>query len=168
MEDAVGAFNSFINAQRDLELLDEVFVTLASFDHEYTVVFDRLPLDEVPELTVSDVRPRGSTSLNDAIGRLVTGSKYPDNDTILLIQTDGYENSSTEFNPSDIKKLIQAKEDLGWDVNFIGAGIDAFSISEGLGFKFDKSYTVSANSCGMADFSNTISASTTLYRNSKL
>lgn len=168
MPEAVGAFNSFIQTQKDLDLNDEVTVTLASFDNNYEVVFDRVPLTEVPDLTVEMVRPRGMTALNDAIGKLVNGARYPERDTLLLIQTDGYENSSQEYTSKVIKSLIKEKEAAGWGVNFIGAGVDAFSISNNLGFTASKSYTVDATTDGMLDLSATMSFNSTTYRTSKI
>jgi hypothetical protein len=167
MHEAVGAFNSFIEAQKALDTNDKVKVTLACFDNEYEVVFDRVPLQDVPELTVPMVQPRGMTGLNDAIGKLVNGAKYPSRDTVLLIQTDGYENASNEYTSSQIKELIEAKEAAGWDVNFIGAGIDAFSVSEGLGFKLNKSLSIEASAEGMQDFGACMAATTTMYRAAK-
>ena len=167
MPEAVGAFNSFIKAQQELESNDKVKVTLAAFDDRYELIFDRVKLNEMPELTVDMVQPRGLTALNDSIGKLISGAKYPLRDTVLLVQTDGFENASQEYSPNRIKQLIEEKEAAGWDVNFIGAGIDAFSVSEGLGFSLHKSHTVAANSQGMADFGATMAATTSIYRTSK-
>lgn len=169
MPEAVGAFNAFIEEQRELSLDDKVKVTLASFDNNYEVVFDRVPLDEVRELTVEDVQPRGLTALNDSIAELINNSKYPERDTILLIQTDGYENASKEYSTTAIKELVDAKKDSGWDVNFIGAGLSDASVNlMASAMGINKSFAVEASASGMADFKAHLSAETTLYRSSKL
>jgi hypothetical protein len=167
IHEAVAAFNTFIEAQKALDTNDKVKVTLACFDDRYELVFDRVDLHNLPELTVAMVQPRGMTGLNDAIGKLVNGAKYPSRDTVLLVQTDGYENASQEYTAKQIKELIEAKETAGWDVNFIGAGIDAFSVSKGLGFSQLKSLSIDANAEGMQAYGASIAATTTMYRNAK-
>lgn len=171
IEEAVGAFNTFIEEQRELskDLDDKVKVTLASFDNHYEVVFDRVKLDKVPELTVEQVMPRGMTGLNDAIGKLITEAKHPDRDTIVLIQTDGYENASQEFSGEQIKELVAKKESEGWDFTFIGAGLNdevVKKMAEDRGFM--KSFAVAASADGMDLYKDSISMTTTAYRASKV
>lgn len=166
MDEAVGAFNTFIETQRKLELDDDVTVTLASFDYEYSVVFDRVKLKDVPVLTREMVEPRGMTALYDSIGKLITGTKYPDRDTVLLIQTDGAENASQEFKHADILALIKEKEKAGWDVNFIGANIDV-GVGIALGFAPNKVLNVAASASGMADYGAALTLNTVAYRSSK-
>lgn len=170
MKEAVGAFNTFIEEQRKAGLDDKVKVTLAAFDNKYEVVFDRVDIDDLPELTVDQVQPRGMTALNDAIGNLITGAKHPDRDTVLLIQTDGWENASQEFTGAQIKDLVKEREEAGWDVNFIGAGLndeDVKAMGEGYGFALDKSISVKGSADGMSDFKDHISGTTLNYRSSK-
>lgn len=162
MEEAVGAFNNFIQTQRDLGTNDEVQVTLATFDDRYEVVLDKVPLEEVPDLTINEVMPRGMTALRDSMAKLIGSAEG--NDVVLLVQTDGHDNMSQEMTPNAIKELVKAKEKAGWDVNFIGAGIDAFGTSEHLGFSSLKSYTVDASARGMQNFGSTMSANTSAYR----
>ena len=150
--EAVGSFNEFINQQKEINDNNVVLVTLAAFDDKYEVVFDKVLLEKLPELTVDMVKPRGMTALNDAIGKLINSSENSDRPTVLLIQTDGMENASQEYNSSDIKKLIEQKEEAGWDVNFIGAGMDSFEVERMAlerGFKLDKTITVSKDASGM-------------------
>lgn len=129
IDEAVGAFNSFITEQKEANKDKKVFVTLAAFDDKYETVFNRININKVPELTVEMVSPRGMTALNDAIGNIITSAKYPKRPTILLIQTDGHENASKEHTDETVKKLIQAKEGDGWDVKFIGAGLDEITVN---------------------------------------
>jgi len=167
IEEAVGAFNAFIGEQRELGVDDVVKVTLAAFDDKYEVIYDRVALDKVKELTVSDVRPRGMTALYDSIGKLIMGAKYPTRDTILLIQTDGHENMSKEFNQTAIKAMIKEREAMGWDVNFIGAGIDAVEEGSKFGISANKAYSVTSDAAGMDMFKTNISCATASYRSNK-
>lgn len=167
IDEAVNAFNTFIEEQKKINLNDNVFVTLASFDDRYEVVFDRVNINKLPKLTVSMVQPRGMTALNDAIGKLINGAKYPKRPTVLLIQTDGMENASHEFSTAGIKVLIERKQKDGWDVNFIGAGLseEQVQIDATLrGIKLDKAVSFNASAAGMESLKNYYSVTTTSYR----
>lgn len=80
----------------------------------------------------------GGTPLYDAIGTTIqmidTAAKEFDR-VALVIQTDGEETSSKEFTAAHIKQLLTDKQEgEGWLVIFIGAGMEAYSQAEGLGF----------------------------------
>ena len=45
--------------------------------------------------------------------------------TMVVITTDGMENASRRYTKGDIKRLIEAKKESGWEFIFIGANIDA-------------------------------------------
>lgn len=166
MEEAVGAFNSFIETQKLENKDNKVFVTLAAFDDKYEVVFNRININKLKELKVDMVRSRGMTSLNDAIGNIITSAKYPKRPTILLIQTDGHENSSKEYTSEMVKKLISEKEEDGWDVNFIGAGLDQQSVTQMAferGIDPTKVLSVTKNTTGMDDLTTFYSNATSSY-----
>jgi len=166
MNEAVGAFNSFIEKQRALDVNDKVKVTLAAFDDQYDIIFYRVKLEEIPTLTLDMIPTRGMTALYDSIGKLITRAKYPKRDTILLIQTDGFENASVEFTNDTVRKLIKKKEKAGWDVNFIGAGIDETQAMN-MGIQKDKFIGVAASSVGMAAYASSLTSATSAYRTSK-
>lgn len=166
MQEAIGAFNNFIKEQRELDVNDKVKVTLAAFDDRYELIFDRVKLEDLPELTNEMVYARGMTALYDSVGKLITEAKYPNRDTVLLIQTDGHENGSREFTNESIRKLIKKKEKAGWDVNFIGAGIDEKQAMD-MGIARHKFVNVAASAVGMNDYASNISSLTACYRMSK-
>lgn len=163
MNEAVGSFNGFMSEQRKIE--GEVEVTLHAFDNRVETIFDGVNLQEISELTVDQVKPRGMTSMYDAIGHAIVTSTAEN--SIVLIQTDGEENSSKFFTAASIKKMIELKESMGWDFHFIGAGIDAVTAGAKFGVKSDKCMSLGANARGMADMGAYFSTSSTLYRSSK-
>lgn len=122
-------FNELINGQKNEP--GTARVTLAQFDNVYEVVYQNKPLDEVPPL---NLQPRGMTALNDGIGRLVTeiGSELAalkederPGLVVVVIMTDGLENSSREWTAATIKELITQQEaGYGWKFIFLGSGID--------------------------------------------
>lgn len=165
VDEAVGAVNGFFDEQRNSEIEGEVYVTLASFDTSYDVLFDKKPLPYLGNLTVDMVRPRGMTALNDSIAKLIHSKEDNENKTVLLVMTDGFENSSIEYSPDAIKKLVSQKEIEGWDVNFIGAGLskqDVDTMTTHLGFTKGASFDKSQE--GMKEYQTYMSVTTNSVR----
>lgn len=109
-------------------------LSLADFDSQepFRTVIDGVPISEVLDLTESDYRPRGGTPLLDAIGRAVErldarAAQLPDEDQVLVILTDGYENASTDYTHARIARLLEARQEAGWAVLFLGANQDSFA-----------------------------------------
>jgi hypothetical protein len=161
--DVIGSYNTFIEQQQKEP--GEAEVTLVLFDTQYEVVYDKMDLKNVPELTSKEYFARGNTSLLDAIGRAV--STCDSKDAMVLIQTDGEENSSCEYTKDMIKKLIDDKENLGWDFIFLGANIDAISAGGSFGMKCGKSFQYDATGSGVTQAFSAMSNATTSYRSSK-
>lgn len=166
MTETVGAFNGFIDGQKKLE--GTANVTLYSFDNVVETVFDNVPLDSMKELTIDQVKPRGMTSLYDAIGEAIVRSTAEK--AIVLIQTDGEENSSHSFTSASIKEMIKIKESMGWEFHFLGSGIDAWAAGNKFGIRKEFAYSLDGatgvrGAMGAAgDIGATLNASTTLYR----
>lgn len=79
-------------------------------------------------LAATEIRPRGMTALFDAVGR-ITNQMLQDNPerAVLVILTDGAENSSKEWKKDRIKTRLDEIKAKGWQVAFIGADFDAFT-----------------------------------------
>lgn len=139
-DDVEGGYTELIKAQK--KEIGECTFTLITFDNEYSVEVDNQPIGEVSEEL--SVGPRGMTALRDAIGKSVTElggqlSNMKENDrpekVLFVIQTDGLENSSKEWNQEGIEKLIKQQEDkYNWQFLFLGANTDAMSNASNLGF----------------------------------
>ena len=141
--DTIGGFNTFLQSQQT-DQNGQCFMNLYQFDHEYQVTYQNLPIKEAPFLTTDTFIPRGQTALLDAIGRTISCVKV-DNQTetknIVVILTDGYENSSSEFNYKTISNMIMEKEKSGWEFVFLGANQDAIKTAAGLGIKKNSAMT---------------------------
>ena len=83
--------------------------------------------------------PNGSTALNDAIGESISFIKEKvgpalsdaDADVIVLIMTDGFENSSQVYSAKAAKELMEACEETGkWNFLFLGAGLDVTEVTQ--------------------------------------
>lgn len=89
--------------------------------------------------------PRGNTPLYDAVGLAIGALEtmkavHKANKVVLMIQTDGQENSSREFSGAAIKALIAKRQAEGWEFIFMGADLtNTYAMSAGLGMRADNS-----------------------------
>jgi len=127
-DDTIGGFNSFVNDQKQFGGT----LTLIQFDHEYQMAYERTKIDEVAPLCRKTYRPRGSTALLDAIGRLIKDWKGSSNPSVVIL-TDGQENASHKFTKAHIKDLIEQKTKEGWTFAYLGANQDAFAEAGSIG-----------------------------------
>lgn len=145
-DDVAGGFAAFLDEQRAEE--GAVTVDLSRFDSVYETVYRDVPIDQVPPL---DLRPRGSTALLDAMGRLITSldeeiaalaeTERPDT-VIVAIMTDGRENASREWTRPAIKSLVEEQSHRhGWQFLYMGADQDAVEVGTGLGVKGEHAVT---------------------------
>ena len=144
--DTEGGFAAFIEEQR--KSAGECRVTLAQFDNQYDVVYSDRALADVPPL---DLKPRGSTALLDAMGRLVTSAGaelagLPEDrrpgTVIVAVMTDGHENASREWSHAAIKALVdQQTKDYSWQFLYMGADQDAIEVGMSLGVSAAASVT---------------------------
>lgn len=165
--EVINSFNHFVREQKNLPITsNEDKLTLVLFDDKYEVVYDRIPLPSVPALTPDTYYVRGMTGLNDAIGKAVYSVSHSKTNVIVLIQTDGMENASKEFRSEQIKQLIKEKERLGWEFNFVGAGLDAFNQgTQAYGISIANCLNVSATRGGVQTSFKNFGGQATNYRN---
>lgn len=105
------------------------------------------------------------TALNDAIGKTINDVNQFGTNVVVLIQTDGQENSSKEYKLDRIKSLIKEKEKLGWEFNFVGAGLDAFN--QGAAYGMFNNVHVSATNLGVKDSFGFLESQCSNYRNNQ-
>ncbi len=127
-KDTIDGFNGFIEKQAAKN--HNILVTVILFNGKYEVLYARKPISEVKPLTNKEYYVRGSTALLDAIGRTVNTYREEANHAMCIITTDGYENSSREFDKAQIKDMV---ENSGWEFVYIGADIDAYSEASDIG-----------------------------------
>ena len=140
--DTIGGFNATISDQKTLE--EETRVTTILFDNFFEILHDRIDLQNLPTLTEKDYFVRGSTALYDAvalgINKIVNVQKQTKQDgradkVIMVIITDGYENSSRETNAVMLHKMIDGCKKDGWEFLFLGADIDAQAAAGAIGIE---------------------------------
>jgi hypothetical protein len=151
--DTEGGFDGFIEEQRKLP--GRVDVTLAQFDTEFDWVWRNAPIADVPPLKLE---PRGATALLDAIGKLVTdvGNELTDRPehlrpglVVVVIATDGQENSSRHWTVEQVRELITQQQDVyGWRFLFLGANMDAVATGSAYGIPTAASMTYTPDAFG--------------------
>jgi hypothetical protein len=113
-------------------------ITLAVFDAQDGFQFDVLrksvDAEDWRDITNREVSPRGMTPLYDAIGRIVSvAEKDSPEKAVIVIMTDGEENSSTEMDKKAAKAALDRVRAKGWEVVFLGAEFSNFDDAEGVG-----------------------------------
>lgn len=171
--DVEGGFRAFVKEQRTLP--GTCNVTLVHFDtHAIDTVYTGKPIAEVPDL---ELVPRGGTPLLDAVGQTVTKldaalaalppEQRPEQVMVLVI-TDGQENSSREFRLADVKRLIETHqgEPHRWAFVYLGANVDAFAEAGGMGIPLFAAAPYAADAAGVHAAFVAASANLASYRSS--
>ena len=154
-DEALGSVNAYAEAVgkvEDGEADDlETTVTLAVFDHQEGFQFDVLRQNVEPDawskVTNDEVSPRGMTPLFDAINRTITMAEADNPEkAVIVIMTDGHENSSREVTRQGAKAALDRAEARGWEVVFLGAEFASFGDADAVGVSANKQMAVSAGS----------------------
>ncbi len=171
----ISGFNEFVAGQKAATNAGAAYLSLIKFDapHIKTVFVDR-PINEVPALDKKNYCPNGGTNLLDAIGytinqvnnTLANRKREERPGVIIVITTDGEENSSHNFNNSQIKAMVKAAEKSDWSFIFMGANIDSFSVGSAFGMNVNN--TVNYSVAKTASTYNSLNATTTRMRSAKM
>ena len=130
--DTIGGFNGMIERQKSEG--KQVNVTTVLFDNQVEIIYDRFPIEIIEPLTEKEYYVRGCTALLDALGAAIEKidnvqkhlpEAHKAGKVIFVITTDGLENSSENFTYEQIRRMISAKKECGWEFLFLGANIDA-------------------------------------------
>merc|ERR1712060_107910 len=142
-ENTIQAYNQFLNQQKISNKTENSEknstgeakpprYSLVKFDIDLEINNDNSILNS-GNLNEKSYLPSGSTALLDAMGCTIQAYKK-EMFNILVILTDGEENSSYLFKQNDIKKMIEnMTENQKWQVQYLGANQDAFSVASNIG-----------------------------------
>ena len=134
IDDTIEGFNTFVESQKEFGGT----MTLCLFDHEFNTVYDKVPIDQVNPLTRDTYVPRGGTALHDAMGQVLKMNMS--DDVMVIILTDGEENSSSKYTAAHVKDLVDTKP---WKFVYLGANQDAVLTAQGLGIQTSMGYDTS-------------------------
>lgn len=141
-KDVIGGFNKTIAEQKAVKDGDCI-VSLYEFDSRVKKVYLGKNLDEVGDF---NYKVGGMTRLYDGIGTAVdeVGKWLSDMDeserpskNIVVIITDGGENSSTEYRLKDIREKIKEQtEKYSWDFVYLGNDLSDAKDANDIGIKY--------------------------------
>lgn len=171
-KDTLGGFNTFLKEQKALP--GEARLTLCTFDTVPKVIHEFANIKTVKPLTAKQYSPSGMTALLDALGQIIenTGKtlyamsedEKPQN-VIVVVITDGQENSSKKFDRAKIAEMVKHQQDVyNWQFLFFGANIDAFTEGKSLGLSPASIQQYNANSSGVGNVYRSVSDSVTKSR----
>lgn len=152
VEATINGFNEQLNRIRGMESEfpeQEIKVGLTLFNDTVDHISMGEPVAKMPYLSKSNYVPNGSTALLDAMGQTATllgeregiQSALPAT-FVVVVLTDGYENSSRMFNLEQVRAMIQRLEATGkWTFSFIGATLDAVDVARQMSIKAQNSYS---------------------------
>ena len=173
VNDTIGGFNQFLKDQKEVQ--GTANFTLMQFDTNYHIIHDGIDIQNAKFLDNKNYNPSGMTALHDAVGRTINSigqrlDKMPDHEkpehVIIVIITDGEENSSKEFSRDDAFNLInKIKTENKWDVTFIGANQDSIKEGASLGVSAKSSLNFSCDAKGIRSMTDKLSAYSCSYFN---
>lgn len=142
-EATIEAFNAYLKTlqegdRTEVELIEFTFLQFDSSQGIYKVCVAE-QVDKVALLTNKTYECLASTPLVDSAYKTIKAveealQKRTDNPKVVIcIQTDGFENASTQYTMAQLNQLIKEKVALGWQFNFMGASIDAYAQSTAMG-----------------------------------
>ena len=123
-------------AQEDNADQEQMFSLVVFNGKRIATVYDRMPITKVPDFSEKDYRPSDNTPLYDAMGDAITNlNRYlnEDDNALVTIITDGYENASVEWDHQRISQLVEDLKKKNWLFTYIGANQDALAVAKGMG-----------------------------------
>ena len=150
-EGTINGVNEFIKEQKQIP--GDGCWTLVLFDDHGSAsgakeefphyVYTQVPQENVTELSDSKYKPRGGTALIDAACNVIdslgkrlntTPEHLRPNKVLVVIVTDGKENSSKTYRKSDLAERIAHQESVyNWKFIYLGANQDAIAEAAGYG-----------------------------------
>ena len=156
--DTIGGFNSLLARQRRDE--GRALVSTVLFNDRVEVLHDRVPMEQVTDMTEKEYYVRGGTALLDALGgaihHIANVHKYAREEdrpakTMVIIITDGMENASRCYGFEPVKHMVERQtEKYGWEFLFLGANMDAIAAAAHFGIQADRAVTYAGDAAGTA------------------
>lgn len=141
--DIVGGFKKVIDEQR-ANKNGKCAVSLYKFASKVSKIYMGKDVNDVEYLDEKSYRPGGCTAMNDAIGTAIDEigkwldemdeSEKPEKN-LIVIMTDGEENSSVEYSFEKVKEMIKHQEEkYSWSFMYLGTDITDASYAKSYGF----------------------------------
>ena len=167
-KDVIGGFNSYIKGLQKSKEADKTLFTLTTFDSiSIETPYLAVPVKNIKKMTERDFEPRANTPLYDAVVNTVEklSEKVEKNQPVLVvIMTDGEENSSTEHDQNCLKDLVEQLKIKGnWTFVFLGANQDAWGNASQFGLSMGNTTNWESNSLGTAKAFRSLTNASAMY-----
>ena len=123
-------------AQEENAGQEQLFSLVVFNGKRIATVYDRMPITKVPDFQEKDYLPTASTPLYDAMGDSIGHLRQyinEDDNVLVTIITDGYENASVEWNHQRVTQLVEELKNKNWLFTYIGANQDAQAVAKDMG-----------------------------------
>lgn len=141
--------------------------SLTVFDTRIEQPHFDVALQDVPDFTGTEFPPRGSTALYDAVAASVTELEDKigqDDRALVVIVTDGQENSSRRWTKEKVRDLVERLTDTGrWTFTYLSASPSAWSDAQVIGVAAGNTSTYTATPVGTQSAWSTVAGSTQAY-----
>lgn len=114
-------------------------VTTVLFSNHEKIIHNRKPINTVKPFTY---RANGQTALYDCLFKNIMRIKESQErdavkpkKTLVVIMTDGEDNSSTIYNHQNVRQIIEERTKAGWEFIYLGANLDIYYEAARLGIK---------------------------------
>lgn len=134
-------------------------ISLTVFDTKIDTPLVATSINNVSKADLVPHWPRGGTALYDAVGatiRSLETNMHGASKVIVVITTDGAENSSREWKSGTLSKLVEDKTEAGWVFTYLGADSKAWDASHAIGISSANTMSYTA---GMSSQRNIMVAS---------
>jgi len=177
IEATINGYNDQLNRIRKMQAEfpdQDIRMGLTMFNTSIKIQAVAKDLKNATNLSRENYIPNGGTALYDGIGQTVLHleeayARQSDIPTtfVIVVLTDGYENSSNLFNLQQVRSLIQRLEATEkWTFSFIGATLDAIEVAQTMAIKANNSYSFEKKSM-KAEVWDKLSDSMNAYFNKK-
>lgn len=166
----ISGFNEYVDALRKTLADQEVHFSALKFDSPAGITKLQVgaPIKDAIRLSTENYQPRGGTPLLDAVARTIQATdevagKNKAGKIIVVIQTDGEENSSAEFKLDQVKQMVEERQGKGWEFVFIGAGINAFLAGTNMGFQAANTMSYGADAASTREVFGATASNSALF-----
>lgn len=149
--ETISLFNEYVNGLRALD--ERPHLSLMQFDTQgIDLLYTDRDVNDIEFLTDETFQPRSGTNLFDAVGEgIEQAKKLPGEKKVVVVLTDGEENSSKEYKKETIKTLLtEVQDERKWMVIFLGADFDAWDEGFGMGVSVSNTVAYASSNVGLA------------------
>jgi hypothetical protein len=140
---ARGGFNSQLKELTDIG--DNVKISVTTFNRLVKIVNWVGTKEDVVPLTEENYKPMGGTAMLDALGTtlLLAQGEWNNQDyNLVVVISDGFENSSRKYSWNDVADTIKDLTATGkWNFAYIGANQNMWEINKNLGIRNTMAWT---------------------------